>query len=260
MPLPNHISVSQFSMWTRCPRQHYYRYGEGVIEPPRGAQVIGKCTHSALEYSNSRRAISGELEPWDTVADVFATEFKKSAPDAIWDETPPTTARDHGIHALKLYHNIMAPTIQPAGPEFIERQFDVALSPRVALSIVVDVIDTAGRAIDYKTASKPTKELPRDIRFQLWTYRAGLAIAAPARPVVAAVAHYIIGAKEPSVNELDAGEPSASEMAWLIRALETTRGAMERAYQSGDFPPAPPIAWWCSPKWCGYWDRCHRDW
>jgi len=260
MALPKHLSVSQFTLWTKCPRQHFYRYGEGIIEPPSGAVVIGNCTHSALEYGNRRRAISGKMEPWDTLADVFSSQFKATAPDAIWEEVKPKTARERGLGALRLYHESVAPAIQPAGPEFVERKIEVAFSPRVSVALVLDIVDTTGRVIDYKTTNKRPTELGQDTKFQLWTYRAALGIVAPERPLTAVAAHYLIGSESPDFRELTADAPSAGELGWLVRALETTRAAMEYAYQSGDFPPAPPVAWWCSPRWCGYWERCHRDW
>jgi hypothetical protein len=36
----------------------------------------------------------------------------------------------------------------------------------------------------------------------------------------------------------------------LKRRLEVTIAAIK----TGIFPPTDPEAWWCSEKWCGYWD------
>ena len=246
-------------MWTKCPRQHYYRYGEGIIEPPSGAVVIGNCTHSALEYGNRRRAVSGRMESWDTLADVFSSEFKLTAKDAIW-ELKPTKAREQALRALRLYHEDVAPGIQPAGVEFVERKIEVPLSPRLNVAVIVDLLDATGRVIDYKTSTKTPSDLGQDARLQLWTYYAALMTIAPERTLSGVAAHYLISSEPPDFREFLSAAPGANELTWLIRALETTRGAMEYSYQTGDFPPASPTAWWCSPKWCGYWERCHRDW
>ncbi len=51
-----------------------------------------------------------------------------------------------------------------------------------------------------------------------------------------------------------------AELDGWLRALDTVRVAVESAYERLEFLPAPLGAWWCSARWCGYWERCRRDW
>jgi hypothetical protein len=49
-------------------------------------------------------------------------------------------------------------------------------------------------------------------------------------------------------------ERTEEQCAWWLAQLPIIYQSM----QTGVFPPGQ-VGWWCSPKFCGYWDLCHKD-
>lgn len=259
--LPDHLSFTQARLWLRCQRQHWYRYGLGLVEPPPGALVLGGAVHRALEHHNRRKAETRRDAPWEVVSDVYAEAFRELGRDADWKGEQPDQVKDRGYAALRRYHQEAAPHVQPASSEDIERHVVAPLLDSCTLHVVVDVVDACGTIIDYKTSAKAVHAIPDETRLQLWLYHAALRAQEPARQPAGLAAHYMIAkANAPAPALLEAPAPDPRELDWWLRALDTIRLSMERAYQDQHFLPASPGSWVCSPRWCAYWDRCRRDW
>jgi len=48
------------------------------------------------------------------------------------------------------------------------------------------------------------------------------------------------------------GKITPTDRAWFFDAVNQ----VHRAIKAGVALPAPEGAWYCSKKWCGYWEQC----
>jgi len=261
--LPDHISHTQAQLWLRCQRQYFYRYLQGVIIPPSGALVIGGSTHRATEHYCRQRALTGQTEPKDVVLDVYDHNFRKQAPEALWDTEKPAQAKDRGYHALAKYYDEQLTLVTPASEEDVERRVYLDIGAGVNVLMYLDVRDVEGRVIEFKTTKSKPSELPADTRLQLWLYQHALRKVYPELLVAESQAHYIVSnprnPTKPQVELFPTPDPDQQEMGWWLRILIQIRKQMEAALRSGDFLPAAQGGWVCSEKWCGYRDLCQKD-
>lgn len=256
--LPQHISFSQARMWLRCQRQHWYRYGCGLVQPPSGAMVVGSAAHKGIEHHMTVKAITEKDPPWSEVGDVYSQAFDEGAPDALWEGEDPGTAKDRGYMALERFHRDEAPQIVPAGPDLIERKIEVPLgTDEVNAQMILDLVDSGSNLLDFKTSSRKPSVVPADTVAQLRLYQYGA--NSIGMPVQGLRAVYLVTTKEPSVVTYGVVKGSPSELAGIIRMLRDVRRSIERAYADELFLPALPGSWWCEEDTCGYWRECHRD-
>lgn len=99
--------------------------------------------------------------------------------------------------------------------------------------------------------------MPRDDQLQLWLYSFGC--SQDGETIAGQRVWYIMLGKKPEL--LPKRVPPASRpelMRWLWTLSEIVL-AIEDACEKGRFMPAPPGEWLCSPKWCGYWDVCQKE-
>lgn len=259
--LREHLSYTQIKLWLKCQRQHWYRYGLGIKEPPSGAMVLGSAVHAALEHQGRHKAQTGRDVPPDELSDVFADRFHALEPDADWKGDRPADVKDRGHGALIRYREEIAPRIRPASADDVERRLSAPLLEGCAMRSIVDLITDDGLIVDYKVSGKAVNTLPGDTQLQLGLYWASLAAVQPDRPPAGVQAHYLIAKKPaPAPTIFDAGQPDPREVDWWLRAFDSIRRSMIDAYDRQEFLPASPGSWVCSPKWCAYWERCRRDW
>jgi hypothetical protein len=147
-------------------REWYFRYFLGLPDPPSGGAVRGKAVHAIVEYWMRAKLAGVELEPagladaWDAAWDQAA----EGAQFAVCDDVE--ALRSSGASIARKYLEEVAPTIEPAG---VEVPFSGAIAG-VPVRGIVDILDTSGRVIDLKTASRKPSGLSSDHTFQVSTY------------------------------------------------------------------------------------------
>jgi hypothetical protein len=230
----------------------------GLKVPPAGAVVVGSAAHGAIEYLNKIKGAERKAPPKDEVLDVYDAKFEEEAPDAIWDEEAPAEAKDRGYRSLGLYYDTAAELVQPAGPEAVEEKLIVPLPEVDAyLHSIVDARTEQGEILDYKTTSKRVSEAPRDATLQLWLYEHIYSLKGI--PIHGRKLWYLVCTKKPEVYSMDIDAAPIREAERWLRTLAQIRASMVAAVEAGRFLPAPPGQYWCSPKWCGYWDLCQKE-
>jgi hypothetical protein len=236
-------------MLARCGEQYRYRYVEGLRSPPGVALVIGKGTHAAIEEDLREKMALGELLPDERIADTAADATRKA-----WDEEPPILrdgdpdqgqAVDTAVALATVHHKVLAPGIEPIA---VERGFLLELDgfPYDLMGFVD--IEEKGRIRDTKTAAKSPSGTEADQSDQLTVYHLEAATRGEQKTVAL---DYLIKAKTPKVVTLESTR-GPEDHARLLRRVE----AAAKVIESGAFAPTNPDNWWCSQKWCGYWDRC----
>jgi hypothetical protein len=235
-------------MFRRCGLQWLYRYGEGIKTPPGVALIVGSGTHEAIDADLSSKLKTGELLPAEAVADAA-----RDATSKRWDEDQPVAdedaldrgqAIDQAVLLASAYHEDTAPSITPV---HVERPF-VLTAPGLEISGRIDV-QTAHAVHDTKTAAKaPGKS---DIRTpQLALYSAAVK-ALDGVSLDTVRLDVITKTKVPRVVSVEAHVNDADRAASLALA-----GSAAQGIEAGIFAPADPTSWVCTPKFCGYWERC----
>lgn len=247
-----HLSVSQLGMLARCAKQWEFRYVKGIKVPPGVAGTIGKGTHRAIELDLGQKLAWGRL--------LETAEVKEIARDALvaeWDREPPIVhdkdpdkgeATDLAVALATLHHTKRAPAIEPIA---LEQAFLIAV-PGLAHDIVgVKDIETGGQIIDTKTSGKSPREDAIERSIQLPAYHLQATLAG--HPEKTVVLDYLVKTRIPDIRSLPPVALDASDHHRFLRRVELA----SKVVTSGIFQPADPDkSWWCSQKWCGYWEQC----
>lgn len=254
------LSASQIGMFLRCARQWAFRYIEKIIVPPSGAMKQGNAFHRMAEKNYAQKMGSRvDLNERD-LTEFFAFEFEEQmkAEEVILQENETEGGlKDQGVQLTRVFRSGIAPKVQPVA---VEGNFKVPIGKgdaQVMLNGYIDVIDEQGRIRDTK-AMTPQRvpnqfDLSRDL--QLSTY----ALARKLEDVDSLPTE-----EKPALVMLDVAVKLVHPEARILptaRSIEGLRlhantiGNVAKAIRADAFP-RNPTGWWCSPKWCGYWDRC----
>ncbi len=248
--MKKHLSITQINMLARCGEQYRFRYVDGIKSPPGVALVIGKATHAAIEKDLTNKIQWGALLPDDAIAETAADATRKA-----WSDDEPTLqdgdpdqggAVDAAVSLATLHHRELAPKIEPIS---LERGFVLSLDGfPFDLMGYVD-IDEATRIRDTKTASKSPSGNEADKSDQLTLYHLDATVRGDVGKTVAL--DYLVKTKVAKAITLESTR-GPEDHARLLRKVE----ASAKVIEAGNFAPTSPDNWWCSAKWCGYFDRC----
>lgn len=252
-----HLSVSQIEMHARCPMQWYFRYALGIKSPPGVAAVIGKGTHKAIELNLARK-----LAGWGLMEDDEVKTAAADATRAFWALEPPLArdgdpdqgqAVDVAVSLATLHHKALAPRIEPIA---IEQAFLIDL-PELSHDLlgVVDV-ETPTHVRDTKTKSRAPQMEAAKRSTQLAAYHLHSQLQAqqarnPQAGSKAVALDFLVKTRVPHALTIEA-QPTARDHQALIRRVELTALSID----TGIFRPTNTDNWWCTQKWCGYWEMC----
>ncbi len=148
-----HISYSQVSLYTSCPKKYQFRYVDKIEKPIPDFFRRGRAVHSAQEH-NYRQKIESEIDlPIDEVLDFAAQESEEDV-------------RDEVIDLVAMYHIEVAPTIQPV---FVEERLEIPIGDKTLVGII-DLVDTDGHIHDTKTTKRRPAENIMEFNLQSWIY------------------------------------------------------------------------------------------
>lgn len=104
---------------------------------------------------------------------------------------------------------------------------------------------------DTKTSKKSPTEMTADESHQLSAYATALRVIDKALPDFVKLDYLVDLKRETKTVTLESTRDDTDVQIYLNRVV-----ASIATIQSGMFQPAPNAAWWCTPKYCGYWDQC----
>lgn len=251
LPKP-YLSATQLKMYLRCSAQYYYRYVEQMKWPPKGAMTLGSATHKAIE-TNYRQKIESHTDlPTPYLQEVFAAAFEELIPKTEFSEgEKPAAMKDEGAKLVEVYHREIAPHIQPA---VVEEKWTLPFANVPwNLSGIFDLIDVDDLIVDHKTTGRsPSSEgIADDI--QLSTYALAHR-ALRGREEKGVRLDYMVRLKEPKVVTITATRTQKD----IDRLLKIV-GFVAAGIKEKRFYPNPEAQYGCSPKTCGFYDRCHKD-
>jgi hypothetical protein len=243
-----HLSKSQLEMMAKCPAQWELRYDKGIKRPPGVALVVGVGVHEPVEADLKNKMAWGEL--------LEVEEIKQKAADAthrLWEEMDPILydgdpneggAVDMVVGLATLHHEKVAPKLNPIAIERAAR-IEIPDGP-YDIELVID-IEEEGVIRDTKTAKKKpgANDAVESVQGDLYTLEAHL--RGKDKPFLL---DFLVKTKEPATYTIESPVRTEGDH-------QATLGRIERwgqMLQAGIFPPTNPSNWWCSQKWCGYWE------
>ncbi len=241
-----HLSVSQINMYLRCPLQHYFRYKKKLILPPTAALTKGKTVHSGVAYNYEQKKETRKDLPVTEVAEYTAAAFEDAEDETEWGEVNPTQAKDETINLVKVYHENIAPAIQPVE---VEAKYEVEFSNNpYKLLGYIDVIDEQGIIRDTKTAGrKPKNGIASNLQLAGYAYMYQTIKGESANGVAL---DYVVSTKTPSYYQFY-HSPTEAQIDNFLRTFANVAFCIENNIYHPN-----PNNFLCSPKFCGYWELC----
>lgn len=175
----DYISFSQMDMYARCGYSYFKRYIEERILPPNGSLILGSKYHLAAEVDMKQKAKSGVNLPLNFLQDFYADSVEGAFAEEVLlskeeEQKGKLTLRDNiisrGSEAIKIYHNEVAPKMQPL-EDGIEKTILVNLGQDLPpLKVVIDLITTDMIVADHKSGAKSPSADTADKSIQLSAY------------------------------------------------------------------------------------------
>ena len=252
-----HLSPSQVDRIEKCGLQWDFRYNRKIIMPPNVAMVKGSsCHYGAKENFTQKIESHIDLKPSD-VGEMAVTYYEANTDDMELNFEDKGRNRDDVIGENKdLTYDLMvafmetfAPTVQP---KWVETKQEIVI-PQIKKSFlgIIDLIDIQDWVRDTKVSAKKKSQADADNSFQLSSY--ALIFKArfgylPPRVVLDCLVNYVKGARVVTVES----QRTDKDLQRCVSRILNAPAVIE----SGNFTAAPADAWWCTPKFCGYWPIC----
>ena len=242
---PDHISHSQIDMYLGCAKRYEYKYVLHIPEQPSSNLIQGSCYHGAVEYNFSKKIEVGIDAPLDEVLDVYSDALDSSVRDAKniapgW--LPAPYLKDEGIGLVRAYRITTAPGVIPLE---VEKSIQTIVGG-VKLITRIDLIDEDLKVYEHKTSARKYTQDKVDKMIQLSAE--AFALGSPIECEV----HVALKYRDPKIDRLVTRRNVDDILWWRELAVSVIKGV-----RAGVFP-ANPNNWICSPKYCGYFERCKK--
>ncbi len=255
----DHLSATALQMHQRCPKQYEFRYIEKLIIPPGVAQIRGRSFHQGVAHNFRQKIETRSDLPVDEIQEATADSVDAEFAGELFLLPEERSAglsylkgrtKDEAVSMVCLHSKEIAPAVQPI---LVERR--ITLKPdkdKFPAEIVgyLDLVDEQDFIRDNKTSKKTPPKTAAETSQQLTIY-ALLFRALTGRKERGVSLDTVIRteAGNMSVNIQESKRDSAD-----IEILKKRMGISLASIKTGIFPPTNPDNWWCSEKWCGYWD------
>lgn len=245
-----HLSVSQINCYMRCPAQYKFRYVDGLILPPKTPLTKGKSVHKGIEHNYSQKIETRQDVKLSEVQEVTAAEFESLRDETDFDKSDPGKVKDETVSLVTLYHNEIAPKVQPVA---VEKEVVVEFeNADYKLLGYIDVLDEEGFIRDTKTASKSPSEAEVNKSLQLTAYSMAHRTLFGTEEKGVKL-DYLVQNKTPKVVQLE-GRRTQRDIERFLK----TMGIIAHAIRSGVFYPNENN-YLCGHEKCGYWNICRKE-
>lgn len=256
----DHVSPSQIDTYRMCGERYRLRYIEGLKVPPRAAMLTGTGVHDGAAGRHQQRMDHDTEMPRNDVIDRSVAKFDdRIEEDGIAEEEGRSRAdvtgeaRDKTATLAGGFSDLVAPSImnvlaveenvkldvEALGVQFVGF-LDVAHAPE-GLTIIEDL----------KTGKKKQGQADVDASDQLTWYAMAWQATRGQLPDAVGL-RSLRELKRGPTQDLVTTARTDDHVTKLLRIISNVC----QNISAGAFAPAPPMAWWCSPEWCGYWGRC----
>jgi hypothetical protein len=253
---PIHRSNAQFELFTKCGEAYRRRYIEGDKIPPRVAMIKGSAFDGGVT-GNYRQKIETHRDlPVSQIKELAVATFEKEVAGGYTLSEEEQSqgggivlgeAKDAAVAMAEFFGNVMARDYQPVAVQ--ERvTIDLPSSPLMA---VLDLATDKDEVVDFKTTGRRKSADEADRSVQLSVYDAAFR-ARYRRPAQRLALDIVVAGKKQISRQVLETRRDERDMQILANRVNS----IEKSIKAGNFPPASPLAWWCSDKWCGYYRTC----
>lgn len=178
-PLPqNTLSPSAITKFVQCPEAFRQRYILGRRDISNWSGLLGNTVHRTQQINLGQKIITGRDLSMADLDDVYDESWTSELDDAggpseiNWESKngtmAPAKAKDTAIPIARMYHDRVAPTIQPIATEY---RLEVRI-PGIQPKIIgyIDVVKELEGKIDMKFGAFAAKEPKNDWRLQAMIY------------------------------------------------------------------------------------------
>jgi RecB family exonuclease len=253
------LHVSGLNLLAKCGIQFEKRYLEGLRTPASVSMAVGTAVDQSvttnLREKKHTGALLAEEQVKDIARDALAAEWDRGVEAAGEDaeeglDTSRDAAIDMSVDLASLHHQTVAPMIAPT---HVQRSWTLDIDGLpLQLAGTID-IQEANAIRDTKTSAKSPLKTLADSSLQLTTYALAVNAHDGAIPDKVALDYLVRTPKrrEKKFIQLTSSRTRTDFLPLLERVYQA-----HRTIESGIFTPAPPDAWWCSRKFCPYWNTC----
>lgn len=248
-----HLSVSSVNAYLKCPLKWKRRYIDRDYEPPGGKMILGSSVGAAEAHAYQEQIDTGQRPPTEHVLDLFADEWedRTSREEIAWESDKPGQLKDDGIAVVKAYDLTIAPSVTAT---HVEREFTLQLEGvDWSFTGFFDVEQDDGAVADLKVRGR--KLSPGDAAVDLQPTAYMLARRAEGNPAPAFRYHTMVRVKQPYAEIVPTVRTDRQLDAFVDR-LYGIAAEMHWRLENDVWQGAVPGSWWCSEKFCGYWDSC----
>lgn len=249
----DHLSVSSVRLFIQCPEKWRRRYVQREYESPSGQMILGSAVGAAEAQADHEQIETGSRLAVDDVLDAFADEWedRTGREEIAWGESKPDALKDGGISVVKAYEREVGPSLRPVS---VEREFNLTF-PGVDWGFTgfFDLEEADGAVCDRKVKAKKLSVAEAEVDMQPTSYL--LARRAEGRPAPVFRYHTLVRTKTPSVEIIPTVRTDRQLDAFVDR-LYRTAAEMRWRLENDLWQGAVPGSWWCSARFCGYWDSC----
>jgi CRISPR/Cas system-associated exonuclease Cas4 (RecB family) len=239
------LSPSQVNTYMTCPAKWYFPYLIGLSEPTTGALALGKAFHGTLARNFRQKLSTGRDIVTQELREVFAQEWALTIADAALRDDEDVD--ELGATGRVLVAAYLAKAAAPLQPQAVEQTVQGEIAG-VKVRGIVDLLDTDGRVVDFKTASKRPNGIPPDHSLHLTTY-------AMITTDASGMCRLDTVTKTKTVHVIRQSYQVGAEDR---RFAETLYPMVQEFIRDGIYPPhrSNPM---CSRRYCGYWRECERE-
>lgn len=263
-----HYSHTQMSMFSRCPRQYYYRYVRGLKMPPTGAMVFGISLDDGLSFNYEQKVKTETDLADDSPVDVFLSTMRNAAEsgEVLLDEDETLDGmEDTGVKLIREHMKTQAPSIFPRS---VQHRCQVKAENDAGgyyIETVADLITQDGQITDLKTTKKtPSKVKGSETQFKIdWNHFIQMGLYNVSyenefgRSSNGTNLIYHVKLKNPTILALQVDlDPSAVQFS--VTHLDMVVKAIEVARASNVWYPNRG-GMMCSQRQCGFWSICHEE-
>jgi hypothetical protein len=258
-----HLSPTSLGQWEKCPLSLLLKILHGGFTQT-GRTLAGSAGHAALEKNFRHKLKTGK--------DLGIVEFLGGFEDAFcfgrgvvedWQEHSPGEWKDMLVNALDYFYRYH---VEDYTPLLVEHgiEFEIpAEQEGEEPATVVGYIDFYGKnevdlpvIMDWKFSGRRKREA-RGSK-QLRTY--GLALEAEGKHVAEVGEGRLVWGERTPYYISDTVETTGND---YLDLRQQYRSIWNKIQELGDDPEKYPHAqpannrhWWCSRKWCGWWNHC----
>lgn len=256
-----HFSVSQIKTYQRCAKRWEFKYVQRIPEGKGPPAIRGLALHAGAAHNFRQKIETRRDLRLSEVLDVAAQEVEGQFAGGVYLTAAEQTVgvshlrartKDIAVAMTRHYHLRVAPKIQPV---LVEETIRVRPGGKLLKRDVLgrlDLYTRDDRLIDNKSSEREPRE-GEEHREQGLTMYALLFHARYGRLPREVGLEYVSGRTPVSVHHsYRASTRTMADLRAMVQKLVHT----ERAIDAGAFPPTSPDNWWCSERWCSYWNIC----